>query len=43
MFLKLITKFRYHPSIHFPKRDIPLSGKTVKLTNREALNLAMQE
>jgi len=41
MFLSKISKFRYTPSIKFPKREQPLSGKKVKLTNREALNQAM--
>lgn len=43
MILSKISKFRYTPSIKFPSRAIQLSGKMIKLTNREALNQAMSE
>jgi len=43
MILNKIIRFSYVPSIKFPKRVAEPSGKKVKLTNREALNLAMSE
>lgn len=43
MILNKIIRFTYVPSIKFPKRVAEPSGKKVKLTNREALNLAMSE
>lgn len=43
MLLSRFSKFSYRPSIKFPKRSHFSSGKTVKLTNREALNQAMSE
>jgi len=42
MILSKLLRFQYQPSIKFPKRE-HFSGKTVKLTNREALNQAMSE
>lgn len=41
MILNKILRFCYVPSIKFPTRVLEPSGKKVKLTNREALNLAM--
>jgi hypothetical protein len=43
MILNRLNTFSYVPSIKFPKRWAEFSGKKVKLTNREALNLAMSE
>lgn len=43
MILNKLVRFAYTPSIKFPKRHPELSGKKVKLTNREALNQAMSE
>ena len=47
MILKKILKNFYHPSIKFPNRKIQqasvLSPNKVKLTNRAALNAAIDE
>ena len=43
MLFKHLLKYRYVPMIHFPSRGPTLSGKTVKLTNADALNLAIKQ
>ena len=43
MFLNTLIRRAYHPMIRFPQRGPSLSGRTIKLANLDALNLAIKE
>ena len=43
MFLNTLIRRAYHPMIRFPQRGPSLSGRTIKLANLDALNLAIKD